>query len=40
MAVGVQIDYRDVSLEQYDEVVEIMGLLPVALHPRESFFIA
>jgi hypothetical protein len=38
MAVGVQVDYRDVSLEQYDEVVEIMGLLPGGPPPSGVIF--
>ena len=38
MAVGVQIDYRDVSLEQYDEVVEILGLLPGGPPPSGVIF--
>ena len=38
MAVGVQVDYRDVTLEQYDEVVEIMGLLPGGPPPSGVIF--
>ena len=38
MAVGVQVDYRDVSLEQYDEVVEILGLLPGGPPPSGVIF--
>jgi hypothetical protein len=38
MAVGVQVDYRGVSLEQYDEVVEIMGLLPGGPPPSGVLF--
>jgi len=38
MAVGVQIDYPDVTLEQYDEVVEILGLLPGGPPPAGVLF--
>ena len=38
MAVGVQVDYRGVTLEQYDEVVEIMGLLPGGPPPTGVLF--
>jgi len=38
MVVGVQVDYRDVTLEQYDEVVEIMGLLPGGPPPSGVLF--
>jgi hypothetical protein len=40
MAVGVLVDYRDVTLEQYDEVVEIMGHLPGGPPPSGCSFIA
>jgi hypothetical protein len=38
MAVGVQVDYRGVTLKQYDEVVEIMGLLPGGPPPSGVLF--
>src|SRR5579863_5694499 len=38
MAVGVQVDYSNVTLEQYDEVVEIMGLLPGGPPPSGVLF--
>lgn len=38
MAVGVQVDYRGVTLEQYDEVVEILGLLPGSPPPPGVLF--
>lgn len=38
MAVGVLVDYRDVTLEQYDEVVEIMGHLPGGPPPSGVLF--
>ncbi len=38
MAVGVLVDYPDVTLEQYDEVVEIMGLLPGGPPPSGVLF--
>jgi hypothetical protein len=38
MAIGVQVDYRGVTLEQYDEVVEIMGLLPGGPPPSGVLF--
>ena len=37
-SVGVQVDYRGVTLEQYDEVVEIMGLLPGGPAPSGVLF--
>jgi len=36
--VGVQVDYRGVSLKQYDKVVEIMGLLPGGPPPSGVLF--
>jgi hypothetical protein len=38
MAVGVQVDYRGVTLEQYDEIVEIIGLLPGGPPPPGVLF--
>jgi len=38
MAVGVLVDYRGVTLDQYDEVVEIMGLLPGGPPPSGVLF--
>jgi hypothetical protein len=38
MAVVVQVDYPGVTLEQYDELVEILGLLPGGPPPRGVVF--
>jgi hypothetical protein len=38
MAVVVQVDYAGVTLEQYDELVEILGLLPGGPPPRGVLF--
>jgi hypothetical protein len=38
MAVGVQVDFRGVSLEQYDEVAERLGLLFGGPMPRGGLF--
>ncbi len=37
-SVGVQVDYPGVTLEQYDEVVEIIGLLPGGPPPSGVLF--
>jgi len=38
VAVGVQLYFRGVTLEQYDEVAEILGLLPGSPMPWEGLF--
>ena len=38
MAVGVQLDFSGVTLEQYDEAIERMGLLPGGPSAREELF--
>ncbi|HTZ08271.1 MAG TPA: hypothetical protein VMB72_04315 [Acidimicrobiales bacterium] len=38
MAIVVQVDYGDMSLDQYDEVVETLGLLPGGPPPPGVLF--
>jgi len=38
MAIVVQVDYRDVTLDQYDEIVEALGLLPGGPPPAGVLF--
>ncbi len=38
MAVGVQIYFRGATLEQYDEVAEVLGLLPGSPMPWQGLF--
>jgi hypothetical protein len=37
-AVAVQLDFRDTTLEQYDQCIERMGLLPGGPAVRENLF--
>jgi len=38
MAVAVQLDFKGVTLEQYDQAMERMGLLPGGPSAREELF--
>ena len=38
MAVGVEMDFRGASLEQYDRVIELMGLTPGGRGPEGALF--
>jgi len=38
MAIGVQLDFRGATLEQYDQVVETLGFLPGGPAPPEALF--